>query len=159
MSTCVILLIQDLLVDALVQDEDTEQPGRVRGEAILKVYFPHDNSEIAVYTDGRFQATCRHWEQDTAEKCRLTRTTTASENPEEAPAQGRPLGLLSAWLLHSNLFNHIGEHTDPFGLYLLDYEKRCRAREYLKTLPAGLLLLTYERDQRPGEPEEPEEWA
>ena len=62
-------------------------------------------------------------------------------------------------MLHSNLFNHIGEHTDPFGLYLLDYEKRCRAREYLKTLPAGLLLLTYERDQRPGEPEEPEEWA
>ena len=110
-----------------MQDEDPKQPRRVRGDAILKVYFPHENhenSKIAVYEDGRFQATCRpRSDKDKDERCRLTRTSAAPENPEEAPAQGRPLGLLSAWLLHCSSFNDIHEHCDPFGLYLLDYEK------------------------------------
>ena len=86
--------------------------------------------------------------------CRLTRTGVAS-NVAARPAQGRPLGLLTAWLLESHTCearHGVGGHH----AHRPTLEARTAARLYLQTLENGATLAAWERDRRAGEAEEPE---
>ena len=75
------------------------------------------------------------------------------------PAQGRPVGLLAAWLsdvVTESCFDH-PSHISPFLLALCSLEKRQAARAFVATLPGGMELLAFERKPRTGEDTEPEE--
>lgn len=103
-------------------------------------------------TDGRFQASCPcpgHEVGDFA--CRFTRYRRAGKSP----AKGRPLGLMVAWLRLGRLFTCHDEHIHPLALSSISRGERITARDLLKTVPGGDVLLSKERQRRPGEPEEP----
>ena len=104
------------------------------------------------HSTARFEATCKHPGHLPKNRCRLTRHI--HDNMMD-PNAGRPLGLLVAWLLCANNFNDLEEHECPFLIKCLLRSERIKAREWLKTLPNGLKLLSFERKQRDGEPEEP----
>lgn len=101
-----------------------------------------------------------------ATKCHMNRTLRASETSGSRLAQGRPLGLLVAWLWggchadcrekkqHADLRTGKGEFA-----YLVAEDKRSRARERVESDPAfknwHARTKWKERDRRPGEPAEP----
>lgn len=105
-------------------------------------YNPQDNS---------FCAHCPH-----GSACRLTRTA----NARGASAQGRPLGLLSAFLLRHADVQTTESHKALFASRSApgfpDVEERSAGRAYLKELPGGNFFLECERGKRPGEGSEPE---
>jgi hypothetical protein len=142
-----------------VQSESDGEPEEIhdRGHAIVRVEFPN-RSTISLYSDGRFEAVCRHPDHTPSGKCRLTRTSCESADPG-AEAQGRPLGLLSAWVLATSDFSTREEHCNVFALYILDSEARQAARNRLLALPGGALLLEAERAPREAEGPEPAGWA
>eukprot|EP00971_Amphidinium_carterae_P344380 6484745-Amphidinium_carterae.2 len=81
-------------------------------------------------------------------KCRLTRS--ALPNPNR-PAQGRPLGLLCAWLQKPCC------DRDVHLVLRLSFAERCLAREQIAAFPEGANLLGSERLLREGEGVEPEQ--
>lgn len=93
----------------------------------------------------RFAAHCEVPEHGT---CR--RMKTANEGP--APAQGRPLGYLMAWLEDCN---YPSQQSHLHSTHSLSLEARQRGREVLKGFASARMLFEVERPQRPGEPEEP----
>lgn len=118
----------------------------------VRVFFP--NGKVTFYrSDGRFEAVCRQHQQTSKAICRLTRTS--AENARKA-AQGRPLGLLVAWL---ELARHHGcgrEHKDPVFVNAgITLAQRQAARRSLEATDGGVALLACERPQREGEPAEP----
>ena len=124
-------------------------PRRPRGghaRGVADVVFEMPQGRISFYDRyKRFEATCyKH------ELCRLTRQ--ANENPNHA-AQGRPLGLLWAWLNMSEDLNDVSEHINVWVLMLLDYERRLAARLELRTFPNAEALFDAERPAREGEDE------
>jgi hypothetical protein len=123
--------------------------------AIARIDFP-DHGTISFYIDGRFEAVCRHPAHLPKNRCRLTRTSVGSGDSE---AQGRPLGLMAAWLLASSDFASKEEHNNPFALFILDFPARERARQRLRHLPGAAQLLDAERVPSPNEGPEPEGWA
>jgi hypothetical protein len=133
--------------------DDGDVGGADRGAALHRVRFP-DDSTISVYADGRFEAVCHHEDHVPRRRCRLTRTREGSDDPAAA-AQGRPLGLIAAWLLSNQDFSDKSEHSSIFAVFLQSLAARQAARVRLKALPGGVELLGYERRQRDGEPEEP----
>jgi hypothetical protein len=82
--------------------------------------------------------------------CRLTRAAYGSSLRARS-AQGRPLGLLMAYLLLPDpLVKEL--HMDMAEITL---EQRVAAREYLEGRPNAHVLFEKERPRRPGEPAEP----
>ena len=102
--------------------------------------------KIAYYVhDHRFEAQC-----NCHKKCRLTRTSRGSLLASKQ-GQGRPLGLLAAWLM----LTHgpappasKDEHRDPFLIALISHEDRRAARRILKSSVDGRALLSFERESR-----------
>ena len=74
------------------------------------------------------------------------------------PAQGRPLGLLAAFLLLNLCADVVSKetHKHPLTLTRITLMERRRGREWLMALPDGPQLAEFERPQRDGEGPEPE---
>ena len=128
-------------------------PGRGIG---LRVEFGVDVGFIRWFPwTSRFEGTCtRPGHEDV--RCRFTKYATPSSGVGDAykPALGRPLGLMSAWLL-GEFDGMPHEHTDPFHIMSFSRHHRLDGRRHLSTLQDGDLLQAHERPQRSGEPEEP----
>ena len=95
----------------------------------------------------RFQAQCNSPYHGS---CKLTRT---SERSSTLPAQGKPVGLMAAWL-HNEMLTlcHDHEsHISVFALGTLTHDKRLRARQALLDLPNGNALVSYEREPNDGD--------
>ena len=93
-------------------------------------------------------------------RCDLTRTTVGTKKPKAgsvAAAQGRPLGLLAAWLREGRgvCVHDKGSHKRAS----CSRAKRVAARRELKAMPDVTPLFEAERKKRPGEDSEPEEEA
>ena len=102
---------------------------------------------------GRFQATCGNPAHQ-GDLCRLTRTSAPSaRGGQRAGPQGRPLGLLAAWLAAAPTAATAEDHKAAVAF--LDIEERRSAREELMKLPSGRSLAELERPQRTGESPEP----
>ena len=125
---------------------------------------PRGHSEVSVFTkfgkisfypsDNRFECRCRH-HQVGAKHCVLTRTK--KENVGR-PAQGRPLGLMMAWLESCELYETKADHGNKLWIQVeLTQEVRLRARLELRKLLNGPVLESMERQLRAGEAEEPED--
>ena len=142
-------------LDDDLQDGDEEAHTALPGVALGRVTFPC-GSTIASYADGRFEAVCRVASHNETCRCRLTRTWYGSEDSE---AQGRPLGLMAAWIIHAGEHNSAASHCELFSLFVLDHGIRTRARDQLATMPGAEALLSQERKPRAGEGDEPEDWA
>jgi hypothetical protein len=100
----------------------------------------------------RFEATC-HEAHSGHQACRLSKLSYPGANP----AQGRPVGLLAAWLKLSDVgVSSRYEHLNPFTMALATQEVRLEARECVAGMPGGPELLSFERACRDGEPQEPE---
>ena len=108
-------------------------------------FYRHEKHIVAVCTNPEHR------------DCRMTRTL------EEAPrigkpgsksaGQGRPLGLMVAWLRKQFDYSTQQAHLKSCKP---DLESRQEARRELREMPHGEQFLGYERALRPGEPEEPE---
>lgn len=100
-------------------------------------------------TRNEFVAHCTH--QQGHDRCRLSRSSSASLAGNRE-GQGRPLGLLVAWLQAAHGFQDGRAHV---RMPRPDLATRQAAREFLKTLEGSGALLLAERPRRAGEPEEP----
>ena len=99
-------------------------------------------------SQGVFEATCSG---DNHTRCRLTRMRHG--NPA-FPDQGRPLGLLAAWLLCGDIgiaSNEV-EHHDDLVFALFDFDERVRCRALLHIRANSNVLFNAERAQRDDEP-------
>ena len=108
----------------------------------------------------RFEAVCTrndHTGNHKEARCRQTRYCTESrlEGDKFNAAAGRPLGLLSAFLLGS--FDGLAhEHGSFWHVLTLTRAQRIDGRRTLKLLENGPLIISFERTQRSGEESEPE---
>ena len=100
----------------------------------------------------RYEAVCRNPEHLPKGRCRLSRHI---HDDMADPDAGRPVGVLVTWLLAARNFTDLEEHENPFMIACLLPEECLKNRHWIKTQPHGELLLSYERDRRPGEAEEP----
>lgn len=106
-------------------------------------YYPATNSVVMH---------CAH--HDDAQ-CRLTRTLNASALASRA-GQGRPLGLLLAWATCCDPARGAAAHVHEFVPTLQQRQEARRRLHQLAERDVDLrTLLSFERPQRPGEPEEP----
>lgn len=110
-------------------------------------FYPNKNR-----AGGRFQAKCGIIEH--GDRCRLTRTSNPPARSRRNLAQGRPLGLLAAWLEMGTVVDNQEEHLAMAAFVLLGDRTRCR-QELLES-PGGRALAAHERAQRAGEGEEPD---
>ena len=100
-----------------------------REAALATVKFP--NGHISYYKDDRFQAVCCCCAQKGEKLCRQTR----SSKPNKSKlAQGRPLGLMAAWMLAGPAVHDRETHCDRM-LVRLAYSR----------LTDGQLALSFER--------------
>jgi hypothetical protein len=86
--------------------------------------------------------------------CRLTRTSAESARHDGAEAQGRPLGLLAAWLAAADFTETMEDHKSAVAF--LSKQERSDARQQLMELPSGQRLAELERPRKPGEGPEPD---
>lgn len=110
-------------------------------------FYPHDS---------RFEAVCRfHQEAGDSRRCRLTRLATKNRSRK---AQGRPLGLMLAWLEDAECRpGSRSEHVLPMHVGTsYSYDKRRYYRNLLKNMDNGPLLLEKERPQGEDPDSEPE---
>jgi hypothetical protein len=107
-----------------------------------------DGGSIAWHqTTLRFEARCdKH-----GDRCRLTRSSEPSKRAG-AIFQGRPLGLLGAWLAAGHHCNSKDEHVAFHSL-----DERQAAREIIKLNINGHAMLAREREKRDGEDSEPDD--
>lgn len=124
---------------------DLAAPGGVEDAALVahgvKVVF--EEGFITYYGGAHndFYAACsRHG-------CRVTRTSTARASK---PAQGRPLGFLTAWL--QSPCRSTREHCSP-AAKVFSYEERLAARRRFAEKPGARLLLALERPAGGSEPD------
>lgn len=123
-----------------------------REHAEVRVNFP--SGRIVYYrANGNFEAFCRLHDG----RCCLTRTGLASARRARA-AQGRPLGLMAAWLTRLTcVASNRAEHKDALAIASLSHQARFESRRQLRELPGGPELEALERPQRDDEPDsEPE---
>ena len=126
-----------------------------RREAEVVVHFPM-LGKISFYRgSGNFECVCLRENHNGG--CRLTRTSKPSCRAGRE-GQGRPLGLMAAWLLCDLEIGSRAEHTNPFlVLGVISKEKRVEGRRRLRALPSGAALEACERPLRDDEPgSEPE---
>ena len=128
---------------------------RNKGVATVQVYggsitFCGETAQ----TKSRFQAQCP-LKDEHGQGCRLTRAGHAFEGARgtRRTAQGRPLGLLAAWLQCAGMCSSKEEHQVLAGM--VSYEDRLRAREHLLEQPQGPEIAAQERPLLEGEPLEP----
>ena len=110
----------------------------------------HNGGEVAFHSSTqRFQATCGNPEHGTG--CRLTRTAKAGTRFAN-PGQGRPLGLMLAWLEQNQQDLRVSHRVD------IDFShaRRKALRQLLKQDVLGRVLLGKERETLDGEDSEPE---
>lgn len=119
----------------------------VRGEVLADMGY--EGGRIAVYRNGNFAAYCSNPAHG---RCILTRVRHAGRKK----AQGRPCGLLAAWLALSDdpAITTKKAHMDSSNLP--GFDARLHHRTNLGTIPGNEDLLSYERPVREGEGPEPE---
>eukprot|EP00971_Amphidinium_carterae_P351871 6492314-Amphidinium_carterae.1 len=121
-------------------------PAVARGKALADIAV--SGGRIAFYCKGFFQATC-----ETHYRCVLTRTSMAGRRA----GQGRPLGLLTSWLAMGPTVVDKASHWDAAAWP--NHATRHEHRTLLAQLEGGIEMLSFERDQREDEPEEPDRVA
>jgi hypothetical protein len=107
---------------------------------------------IRVYLEGELmfmRAVCDCGHGD----CTRQRSCLESKHTPKRLRQGRPFGELVAWLEHGRSLAVHGKRAHQ--KYKPSATTRAEAREKSKALTNADVALTYERDQRRGEPEEP----
>ena len=90
------------------------------------------------------------------DRCFLTRTKDASPNAHRRgkfAGQGRPLGLLMAWILDGHRPHLLDQKMHL--KHKVSLQARQAARNYLKGLDGAAHLLEMERERRDDEEEEP----
>ena len=134
-----------------------EHPGDVAsghdapGVAIASCEFKW--GKISYYANKNFECVCNHPRHVVdGQRCRLTRTSDASDT---MAAQGRPLGLMAAWLTHADRSEERVDHRNPFCILAFSVEERQHAREALALVVGSAALFACERERRPDEPLEP----
>ena len=85
--------------------------------------------------------------------CRRSRTT--SEGAQRYPGQGRPLGLLTHFLLTASQYPDGPSHRKALDSQV-EFASRKTARDHFKSLPGSESITREERKIREGEQEEPE---
>ena len=103
-------------------DDNDEEVGGAdgRGAMLASVTFENGGKNRR-YRDGRFEAVCRCDDHLPKGRCRLTRTSVGND---DSPAQGRPLGLMAAWIEEASQFSSREEHSSVFHcLYSLRREE------------------------------------
>jgi hypothetical protein len=83
--------------------------------------------------------------------CRFNRSTKFGTRPQ----QGRPIGLLLAWLFRAPRFADNQEHFDDKAPGIISYDERVDARDWAEGSMAMATPLSWERPRRAGEPAEP----
>ena len=109
---------------------------------------------ISYYShDQRFQANCRVH----GNGCNLTRTSRPGVGRRANGPQGRPLGLMFAWLSQCNAPRNIGaeEHARADNKRSIPRNLRIEGRDLCLLCEYGAALLRCERPVRDGEPDEP----
>ena len=120
----------------------------VAGDAVASVDF--FGGTIKYYAKGDFVAYCAvHSDSAAKVACVLTRTARAGKKA----AQGRPLGLLAAWIMAADEHDCKPEHCKRCNFP--PYDDRCFARTALSAVTGADELFAYERPPREGEDEEP----
>ena len=121
---------------------------RVRTGTELKLVLPDQQGEIHFYPKQRlltaFCPCARHGD------CRRSRTVNESSKPDRH-GQGRPLGMLMAWLSAAGACATKEEHKRLSP----DYEARLAARRLLQGLPGSEQMFEKERPTRRNEGDEP----
>lgn len=117
---------------------------------VADVVVPLAHGHISFYAKGsRFQATCT---QVGHVRCRLTRTGNTSDR---RAAQGRPVGLMCAWLGHLCAPT---DHRNTFLVKSFGHDARREARHVARAMAGSSALEACERARRPDEADsEPEE--
>lgn len=146
-------------LDAVLAIEDDCPPYASPAEAeegvAIAVVFIGVHS-ISYYRSGNSEAVFRRTNHASIHRCRLTR---ASAGSDDDLAQGRPVGLLAAWLLRRDVGvpepADRGEHLSLFCVSALGHESRKHVRAVVAGLEGGLALLSHERPRRLGVTSEP----
>eukprot|EP00971_Amphidinium_carterae_P277744 5513001-Amphidinium_carterae.1 len=127
------------------QDKVTRGPDKAsRAKAAASVSI--GSGSIAYYENkGVFEARCTQHAS-----CVLTRVGCTCKPSFAKPSRGKPLGLLSAWLLSGAKFSSQAEHKQ--SLESLTLHGRQEGRMHLLDLPEGELLVAFERDPEEIEP-------
>ena len=137
-------------------------PGGPKGKAIIVACVP--GGKISYYASGRFRAVCdlsagthRGYSASGGVcQCQLSRTSRGSDNE----SQGRPLGLMAAWLSVGASYPDKPSHGDVFVPLGLNHEKRQKIRDRLMASSSDFRKLAdKERKQRAGEASEPTGWC
>ena len=135
-----------------VGQEDATQGERpaARGRADCIVVAPRGTGKLSYYSKGaRFECECfLH------PRCRLTRT--AKANPSRV-GQGRPLGLMAAWLALRERVGDAKEHKHAFVTASLSRQDRAAARVQLRACVNGATLESCEAPKGDAEASEPEQ--
>lgn len=88
--------------------------------------------------------------------CRKQRTSQgAARVTLKNIGQGRPLGFLTAWLMEQDEYEDQSSHVRA-PAHVFTYQKRCKARAHLKTIPGAAQFFAFEREKAGGEESEPE---
>lgn len=114
-------------------------------------YYPETTKSKA-----RFQANCGNPAHG---RCRLTRAAVGHQRGGQRQAQGRPLGLMAAWLAAGISGMCSSKEDHDACIVFLHLEERAASRQELLLSPNGAALASCERERRRGEPEEPTELA
>ena len=119
-----------------------------------------DEIEITGYGSIKFYATTQHMsafctyhkERDGVDcrKSRTVRAAAANSTHGSRLGQGRPIGLLCAWLLNPD------SHAESRSA-VPKYEQRCEARELFNQMQGSSVFAQHERTRRPNEEEEPKQ--
>lgn len=141
-----------------IEPERRPRAGVVRG-GVGEIVVVTKWGKVTYYAhDERFEAVCKFHQEEaggTMRRCRLTRTTRA--NPRRR-AQGRPLGLMLAWLTDEGLRPPTKEeHVSSMHVgTAYSASRRKHWRGVLKGLENGLALLSKERPLGADSDPEPE---
>eukprot|EP00971_Amphidinium_carterae_P282985 5617604-Amphidinium_carterae.1 len=111
-----------------------------REQATVSMVCAH--GRLAFYSNiTKFQATCTYHLG-----CVLTRTSSAAKSATDYSAsQGRPLGMMLAWLKAGKDCSSKAEHFNSDVIKdVMSLSRRQECRQELKTMPLGLTLLSHE---------------
>ena len=102
-----------------------------------------------------FMAVCRHPDHADTAECKKVRTANRpGRRVLSNPGQGRPVGLLLAWLKLGELCASADEHKQAIDR--VTKETRISARNEFKNLEGAAALLSKEREKDADEDSEPE---
>lgn len=125
------------------------------GRSWVCVDMPPYGSIAHYKSNGNFVANCCFGRHCGRPLCKKTRTSTAptTQRAEQLrPAQGRPLGLVCAWLVAQGEFGTKEEH----GAFAPTLEQRRDARALLRNIAGAEELFRRERPKRHDEDSEPD---